>query len=292
MNSSTQQDITGSVGRGVVNANRNDILLVQRLINRYRWGSPFRPIAESGVVTEETITAIEDIQRRVLKMPRPDGRVDPGGRTFRELVRGNVPGTAPPEERPKRSLDKKLDGAAAGNAGGGEDQATARELLKDPRVRAMLDVIAYAEGTGENYGIVVKGVVVRAPSNPKLVGQRNVVVTDFSKHPNIDVRWAKGNPTSDAAGRYQFRHATWQGLNLPDFSPASQDLGAVMLMQRRRMIAPLLAGNFDQAVQNGCQEWASFPDANKGGASHFGGQPSGSLSQLGAKYKEALAKYQ
>lgn len=168
----------------------------------------------------------------------------------------------------------------------------ANELYKDPRVRAMLDVIAYAEGTNDNYHKLVNGIVVKSP-NPGDIGKnsKNVMIS-LAQHPRIYVRWKQGEKLSSAAGRYQFLYDTWKGLGLPNFSEPSQDIGAIKLMQQRKMIAPLLNNNFEQAVQNGSPEWASFPDANKGGASHYGGQPARNIKQLKNKYQESLAKYQ
>ncbi|HEX8734073.1 MAG TPA: peptidoglycan-binding protein [Pyrinomonadaceae bacterium] len=175
--------------------------------------------------------------------------------------------------------------------------STPEELLRDPRVRAMLDAIAYAEGTRGNgdYGRVVNGTVLgpsdrNAPYDESLVGRRNVVVDDFSRHPNLAVRWANGQPPSSAAGRYQFLYSTWQGLNMPDFSPRSQDLAAIKLMQRRGMIEPLLRGDFAEAIHRGAPEWASLPV--EGGGSYYGGQGARSLSSLREVYNNALRQYQ
>lgn len=56
---------------------------------------------------------------------------------------------------------------------------------------------------------------------------------DYSRHPNVAVPIKSGpnrGKTSSAAGKYQFLGSTWEDVakrhNLPDFSPASQDLGA------------------------------------------------------------------
>ncbi|HEX8368795.1 MAG TPA: peptidoglycan-binding protein [Pyrinomonadaceae bacterium] len=175
--------------------------------------------------------------------------------------------------------------------------STPEELLRDPRVRAMLDAVAYAEGTRNNgdYGRVVNGTVLgpsnaNAPYDRSLVGRRNVVVDDFSRHPNLAVRWANGQPPSSAAGRYQFLYRTWQGLNMPDFSPRSQDLAAIKLMQRRGMIEPLLRGDFAEAIHRGAPEWASFPV--EGGGSYYGGQGARTLNSLREVYSNALQRYQ
>ncbi len=170
------------------------------------------------------------------------------------------------------------------------------ELLKNPRVRALLDTIAFAEGTRGNgdYKRVVYGTVI-GPANPNLpydrslVGKRNVLVSDLRRHPNLLVQVAPGLRSS-AAGRYQFLNTTWRGLGMKDFSPRSQDLAAIKLMQSRGMIAPLLRGDFNGAIHKGAPEWASLPTAN--GGSFYGGQGAKSLSSLRSVYAKALKHYQ
>lgn len=77
--------ITRAVGRHVTNGNREEVLLVQQLLNKRR--QPLLPpIAEDGLVGPENRGAIEEFQRRVFKIARPDGRVDPGGRTYLALA--------------------------------------------------------------------------------------------------------------------------------------------------------------------------------------------------------------
>lgn len=169
------------------------------------------------------------------------------------------------------------------------------ELLKNPRVRALLDTIAFAEGTRGNgdYKRVVYGTVI-GPANPNLpydrslVGKRNVLVGDLQRHPNLLVQVAPGLRSS-AAGRYQFLNTTWSGLGMKDFSPRSQDLAAIKLMQRRGMIAPLLRGDFNGAIHKGAPEWASLPTAS--GGSYYG-QGAKSLSSLRSVYAKALKSYQ
>jgi muramidase (phage lysozyme) len=120
--------------------------------------------------------------------------------------------------------------------------------------------LSYSEDA--NYNTVVKGTVLKAPGHPELVGKTNVTVPNFSGHPNILVQ--AGRWQSTAAGRYQFLHRTWTALGLPSFSPSNQDIGAVMLMQRRGMITPLLNGDVEQAIENGNTEWASLPGSPYG----------------------------
>lgn len=149
-----------------------------------------------------------------------------------------------------------------------------RELLQDPRVRALLDTVAYAEGTGDRYNITF--------------GHHEF--SDMSRHPNRVV--TEGGYSSTAAGRYQFLSRTWDGvadrLGLTDFSPQSQDLAAVQLMKDRGMIEPLLNGDFEGAIRAGAPEWASLPTAN--GTSYYG-QPVRDISNLRNVYDDAVAEH-
>ncbi|HXN32816.1 MAG TPA: glycoside hydrolase family 19 protein [Polyangiaceae bacterium] len=78
--------LTASVGRAAVNR-RADAIQVQRLLNKsIRFLIPLAPLREDGAVGPSTIGAIELFQSRVVKALRPDGRIDPNGRTYRNLV--------------------------------------------------------------------------------------------------------------------------------------------------------------------------------------------------------------
>ena len=76
--------IVASVGRGGLNRT-DDVRLVQELLNRHLQ-SPQRPLVVDGVMSPRTIAAIEAFQRRVVRMHRPDGRVEPGRQTFTALA--------------------------------------------------------------------------------------------------------------------------------------------------------------------------------------------------------------
>ncbi|MGC7995735.1 lysozyme, partial [Salmonella enterica] len=78
------------------------------------------------------------------------------------------------------------------------------------------------------------------------------------------------NPTlsSTAAGRYQllarYFDAYKKQLNLPDFSPASQDAIALQQIKERGALADVDAGRFDIAVGKVRNIWASLPGAGYG----------------------------
>ena len=90
--------------------------------------------------------------------------------------------------------------------------------------------------------------------------------SDFSKHPNILV--TSGGYTSTAAGRYQILKKTWDSvqskLNLPDFSPLSQDKAAIQLIKDRGAYNDVIQGNFESAIAKTNKEWASLPGAPYG----------------------------
>ncbi len=121
----------------------------------------------------------------------------------------------------------------------------AKEKLNDPRVRAFLDTIAFAEGD-TNYTTAF-GSTLKSPK----------IIEDLAAHPNT----ATGG--SSAAGRYQFKSDTWNEaktkLGLTDFTPNSQDIASVYKMKTRGVLNALFADNFPSAVESGSAEWASLP---------------------------------
>lgn len=92
--------------------------------------------------------------------------------------------------------------------------------------------------------------------------------SDFSDHP-----YKKGWPgiklpngqTSAAAGAYQLQPQTWDEARsrvpLPDFSPRSQDIAAVAVLQfpwRQDAYGDVAAGRFDMAIRKLAYEWEAF----------------------------------
>jgi muramidase (phage lysozyme) len=256
--------ISAAVGRNCLNTPA-DVRVVQRLIND-SLPVPLRPVDVDGKCTPPTIDAIEEIQRLNLHMKFPDGKVNKAGQTLTFLAANASPETL-------------------ANLPTGDDYDAAVQLTGNLRVKAMLNVLAFTEGTGTDYGKVVDGVVLTSPYYPELVGKRNVSVTDLTRHPNILVQ-VNAKINSTAAGRYQFIIGTWNGLKMRDFSAASQDIAAVRLMQQAYMIEPLLADDLEEAVYIGAQIWASLPTAT--GGSYYGGQTARSMAQIRQVYRQVL----
>lgn len=127
-------------------------------------------------------------------------------------------------------------------------------------VCAFLDMIAFSEGTDNGrqqtqhngYDVLVGG----------------GLFNDFRDHPRRLVMLPKLGIKSTAAGRYQllarYFDAYKKMLKLPDFSPLSQDLIAIQQIRERRALPLIQAGQFEQAVRQVRNIWASLPGAGYG----------------------------
>lgn len=128
--------------------------------------------------------------------------------------------------------------------------------MNDPNTQAFLSMIRIAEGT------------TGADGYRTLFGGQ--LFAGYEDHPRIKVTARSGtkNITSTAAGAYQILEGTWNGvkskLNLPDFSPESQDMAAVELIRRRGALGDVIAGRFGAAVKKCASEWASLPGSPYG----------------------------
>jgi muramidase (phage lysozyme) len=122
---------------------------------------------------------------------------------------------------------------------------------KDPvntQIQAFLKLIRVPEGTSGEDGYRIM-----------FTGKR---FASFANHPR-QLQSANGI-YSDAAGAYQFLSTTWDSLNLPDFSPANQDRGAIELIKRRSAYQNILDGDLRAALNKCSYEWASLPPGRYG----------------------------
>ncbi|HEP6278459.1 TPA: hypothetical protein VDA67_001895 [Burkholderia vietnamiensis] len=131
------------------------------------------------------------------------------------------------------------------------DQLSA--AVSNPNVGAYLRMLSAAEGTA-------------SAANPYAVGFGGKPIDDLSAHPGTSTTFTQTDgkqSTTSAAGAYQFERATWQGiqkaLNLPDFGPRSQDIGALYLMHQNGSLSDVLNGNYSAAIQKDGKTWASLP---------------------------------
>ncbi len=125
-------------------------------------------------------------------------------------------------------------------------------LLNNRNVQALLRVIRTGEGTADEGGY------------SRLYG--GAKFNSYADHPRQAItRWGI---TSTAAGAYQFLSRTWDEtrriMKLPDFSPRSQDLGALGRIAARGALADVVAGRFTTAIRKLNKEWASLPGSPYG----------------------------
>lgn len=144
-----------------------------------------------------------------------------------------------------------------------------REVRHDRHVQAFLALIRYTEGA--DYRTLFGGEQFES----------------FADHPRQAITKPLGGKpiTSTAAGAYQFLARTWDdivaNLGLEDFSPASQDVGALFLVDRRKALDDVLIGNWQSAIAKCNREWASLPGSPYG-------QPTKSLAKCLAFLSEFL----
>lgn len=165
----------------------------------------------------------------------------------------------------------------------------APEVAGQPDVRAFLLMVRWAEGTGDEGGY--RALYGHRADRPRLFD-------GWEDHPRVATQTPWG--ATSAAGAYQFmarvpenvdaEHPirvvttdTWDRikakLGLPDFSPASQDRGAVELLRERGVLPLLARGQIEDAIKAASWEWASLPPGRYG-------QPMRSMLECIRKYVE------
>ena len=151
-----------------------------------------------------------------------------------------------------------------------DNRLVADAYLREPKVRAFLDTIAWAEG---------------ADYDVQFGGRR---FADYSRFPS----------TGGAAGRYQFLRSTYDELSpklgVTDFTPRSQDLMAVQYMIDRGIINQVVAGNLEGSLPAGSHIWASLPENPTARGYYdkpqYGNQKARPYADLRARYDMELAR--
>lgn len=124
-------------------------------------------------------------------------------------------------------------------------------------VAAFLDMLAFAEGTvrfgdQDGYNVIVGG----------------KTFDSYNDHPRRLVWLPAYQIKSSAAGRYQFLTRTWDDLvkrfGMPDFTPVSQDAGAVHLIRQCKALSLIRQGRIRDAIHACRKIWASLPGAGYG----------------------------
>lgn len=130
---------------------------------------------------------------------------------------------------------------------------------RSQNVLAFMNMAAFTEGTDNN----------KQPTNDDgydvLVGGK--LFASYTDHPNVLVK-LNDRLSSTAAGRYQILYRFWVAykklLNLPDFSPLSQDRYFMQILKEQRALDDIIAGRFEAAIRKTNNIWASFPDSPYG----------------------------
>jgi lysozyme len=153
-----------------------------------------------------------------------------------------------------------------------------------PQIKAMLDTIAWTEGTANStdhgYKMIFgQGIIHNKP------------MTSYADHPRICYSFQ--NTCSTAAGRYQFIDKTWDStkaeLGLKDFSPISQDLAATQLLKNGGIYNLIVNNKTKEAFEKACSIWASLPCSN--GFGKYSGQKAKDINLVLDYYNKRLAVY-
>lgn len=161
-------------------------------------------------------------------------------------------------------------------AGGSYDPARLRD---EPAIRAVLDMIAYAE-VGE----------LGAGGYHRVFGWPPRFAMNLNGHPSTVVYSYLGGKRigSTASGRYQFLKRTWDleaaELSLNDFSPLSQDLAAINQLVKAGAIEDARRHDLKSFFAKTCKIWASLPGSPYG-------QPTRQPEDLKRLFKNRYAFY-
>jgi len=137
--------------------------------------------------------------------------------------------------------------------------------------KAFLDMIAWSEIGPRLLALSDNGYDVIVGSTP----EKPILFGSYADHPRRLMRAEVKNKDgsirivpSTAAGRYQILARIFDAykkqLNLPDFSPASQDAIALQLIRECRALADIDAGRIETAIRKCRSRWASLPGAGYG----------------------------
>lgn len=192
--------ITGSVGSNAVN-NKADVLLVEKLLNKFLTvqGEPL--LNADGLVTVDTILTIQSYQSKICGHANPDGRIDVGGGTWKKLDAGAGLSPAPaPTPTPAPSpapSPSNLSGAAWWHANEGK-YPTSHSLddLKSPFRENAKKFVQALRDAGANVSI---GATFRHATRAHLmhycvkVAKGQIAPAAVPKVAGLDINWDHGN---------------------------------------------------------------------------------------------------
>ena len=169
-----------------------------------------------------------------------------------------------------------------------------------PEMKALLDVLAYAEGTLTNRNGATGPAGYSTWAGYQMHGPPDLTGLTIQKVHDLQTSFMRAGKTamtgSAVVGRYQFKdllahYAPQAGLSGSDlFSPENQDAMAIAEIERAGITTKMLK---DNGITQGYLDilapiWASMPYSPKGGGSYYGGQPSKPAGELKDFYNQRL----
>jgi len=257
----------GSMVGGVASSLGNfDFIAMKKLIDKGMGKMKDSFVQMSNSLNNVIVTLKQDINKLLgldlFDIPGSDGDDDGGGAD---------PSATPPEPS---------------GTGVGSNRAT----QGTPEQRALLDAIAFAEGTTKSYGVVSGGAINKDLEEGKLTVREVIALGNSYGTPGSQHKW------SGATGRYQFMPFTLNGLVARGklkydqlFTPALQDIAALMLIERRGVTNAMLKreGISVRVSDLLAPEFAPFPYSPAGGKSYYG-QPVKRLEDIQKVYNQSL----
>jgi hypothetical protein len=258
-------NIGGSVGKGGANAEA-DVIAVQQLLNVHAVVLGIPSLVVDGDAGANTIEAIRRYQKMVLGFGAPDGRVDPGGATWKALEAGRTVATPP-----LPASNAALSGAAWWHA----NQA------KFPNSNKLIDLVPPFRDNAVRF------------TNALAAGGANVRVSSTLRHPSraylMHFSWkiAKGLVSPGAVPPRPGVEIIWDHGNLARSRAAAREMVSLFGM---RFIAALTSNHIQGEAIDMTIGWngtLNIVDAN--GRSHAIGAPRNgavntTLHKVGASY--------
>jgi muramidase (phage lysozyme) len=149
--------------------------------------------------------------------------------------------------------------------------------LKDPEVQRLLHAIRQAEFNS-------RSLVDKYESEAYWLGYGFVRLDTLEDHPAL----LNGSNRQQYSGAYQIGRNSWlrakNAMGLTNFSPHSQDLYAVWIIDKRGQLDNVMSGNWEKALPQLSREWASIP-MGKGMKNYHWPQPYADYEILKGHYE-------
>jgi hypothetical protein len=182
--------ISASVGSGGVNK-AADVTTVQKLLNQYLTAQEEPLLDVSGTIDPDTILAIQGYQADVVGLPAPDGRIDPGGKTWKALDSG-------------QGFNPALSGKAWWNA----NQATYpnSNKLEDLAKPFGDNAAKFVQALKDAGASVTISATLRHPTRARLmryswdIAKGIIAPKDAPSIPGCTIRWDHGDLAKSKAG--------------------------------------------------------------------------------------------